>query len=423
MANKKKGGLINRILMGSEKSEGYARASLPSNRWELFWDIFKGRFWKLVIINLLVLLFCVPAVALVYFRSIFISGYGTLYPFAQGFGVGYQAPVSMAGLSESIVFNANLHVYLLVPVVALIAAVGISGGAYVIRNMVWTEGIFVANDFWRGVKQNFKQMAAIALLFSFVFYIASMSSAMCNQFIAIGANHKWMFYVSQVLTYTLLIVFSVMTLHMITMSVTYELKLSNLIKNSFLFTIGLMPQNVFFILLGVLPFLFLTFGSFFMAIGFLVVLLFAFSMFLLIWTDYCQWAYDRFINDKVPGAQKNRGIYEKVKESNAEALKKYREQIALTSKSSLNSKPIKPITDDELTIAELPSSFNRSDIIKLNESKRALIEDHERYVEEHKNDPEFQEVELTEEQKKKVEDTQKKIEAAKKELAKRLKDE
>ena len=288
--------------------------------------------------------------------------------------------------------------------------------------MVWTEGIFVANDFWRGVKQNFRQMAVIALVYSLVFYIGNASLAMCEQYIALGADHKWIFYVSQVLTYTLLAGYTVMTLHMITMSVTYELKFKNLLNNSFLFTIGLLPQNIFFIFLGVLPFLFLALGSFFMAIGFMVVLLFAFSMFLLIWTDYCQWAYDRFINDKVPGAQKNRGIYEKVKESNSEALRKYREQIAITSKSSLNSKPIKPITDDELKLAELPSAFSRDDILKLNESKQRIIEDHERYVEEHKNDPEFRETELTPDQKKKAEDTEKKIEAAKKELAKRLKE-
>lgn len=422
MANKKKGGLINRILMGSEKSEGYARASLPSNRWELFWDIFKGRFWKLVIINLLVLLFCIPMIALFYFRSGSIAVYGTMYPFAQGFGVGYQAPASMAGLAEDIVFSANLWVYLLFPIAALIAAVGIAGGAYVIRNMVWTEGIFVANDFWRGVKQNFKQLAAVALLFSLVFYISNVSLARCEQIIARGADHKWIFYVSQVLTYIFIAVFSIMTLHMITMSVTYELKLKNLIKNSFLFSIGLLPQNLFFIFLGVLPFLLITFGSFFMPIGIILVLFIAFALFLLIWTDFCQWAYDRFINDKVPGAQKNRGIYEKVKESNSEALKKYREQVALTSRSSLNSKPIKPITDDELQIAELPQSFNRDDILKLNESKRILIEDHERYVEEHINDPEFKEAELSPEAKKKEEETRKKIEAAKKELKKRLKD-
>ena len=68
MANRKGGGLINRILMGSEKSEGYARATMPSNRWELFWDIFKGRFWKLVLINVLMLLFLLPLIGLFVLR-------------------------------------------------------------------------------------------------------------------------------------------------------------------------------------------------------------------------------------------------------------------------------------------------------------------------------------------------------------------
>ncbi len=146
----KTGGLINRLLMGKEKSEGYARASLPSNRWELFWDIFKGRFWKLVIINLLVLLFFIP-----------FAGLGASYPFAQGFGVGYQAPVSLIGYEQQIVLNVNLIAYLLLPLAVVIAAVGVAGGAYVLRNMVWTEGIFVANDFWRGIKLNIKPMLFI----------------------------------------------------------------------------------------------------------------------------------------------------------------------------------------------------------------------------------------------------------------------
>ncbi|MBR0190349.1 MAG: hypothetical protein IJQ23_08215, partial [Clostridia bacterium] len=99
MAGKKRG-LIERLMLGSEKSEGYARASLPSNRWELFWDIFKGRFWKLVIINLLVLLFFIPLFLLLFLRSNAIAGYGASMPFAQGFGVGYQAPVSLIGYEQ-----------------------------------------------------------------------------------------------------------------------------------------------------------------------------------------------------------------------------------------------------------------------------------------------------------------------------------
>ena len=61
---KKGGGLINKLYFGKEKSDDYARSTLPSNRWELFFDIFKGRFGKLVIINLLMLLFFLPLIFL-----------------------------------------------------------------------------------------------------------------------------------------------------------------------------------------------------------------------------------------------------------------------------------------------------------------------------------------------------------------------
>ena len=417
MANRVSG-LINRLIVGSEKSEGYARASLPSNRWELFWDIFKGRFWKLIIINLLVLVFFIPLFVLLFMRSNAIAGLGASMPFGQSFGLGYQAPVSLVGYEEQIVVQVNLLVYLFLPIALIIAAVGVSGGAYVIRNMVWTEGIFVANDFWRGIRQNIKQILLVCVIYSFVFYISRMAISIADLNMAAGSGSRWLFVVSQILSITLLAFYSIMTMHMITMSVTYDLKLSALIKNSFLFTLGLLPQNLLFLLIGFIPFILLTVGSFFLMIGIVLILLFAFSLLLLVWTDYCQWAYDRFVNDKVPGAKKNRGIYEKVKESNSEALKQYRRQIAM-SRSSLGNRPIKPITDDELKIAELPTSFNRDDIVKLNESKQAIYDDYARYVEEHKNDPEFMPTEEDLEAEKERKAREERIEKAKKELMKR----
>ena len=205
------------------------------------------------------------------------------------------------------------------------------------------------------------------------------------------------------------------------MTVTYDLKFRHLLKNSFMFTLGLFPHSVFFLFLGAIPFLLMFLGSFFMALGIILILLIALSHLLLVWTDFSQWAFDKFINDKIPGAQKNRGIYEKIKESDSGALKKYREQIALASRSSLNDKPIKPITDDELKLAELPTSFNRNDILKLNESKKEIYEDHERYVEEHKNDPEFQKSEDELALEKEKAEREERIAKAKKELAKRKK--
>ena len=416
----KTGGLINRLLLGKEKSEGYARSTLPSNRWELFWDIFKGRFWKLVIINLLVLLFFIPLFLLIFMRANALAGMGATMPFSQGFGIGYQAPVSLVGYREQIVFNINLLSYVFLPIALAVAAIGVSGGAYVIRNMVWTEGIFVANDFWRGVKQNFKQIFLIALLYSLIFYLSILAISLADMNLAIGTEKSWVFVVSKIFSIVFLVLVSAMVMHMITMSVTYQLTLRALIKNSFLFTIGLFPQTALFLLLGSIPFVLIMLGGVFMPIGIIVILLMGFSLMLLIWTNFCQWAYDKFINDKVPGAQKNRGIYEKVKESNSEALKQYRMQVAMT-RTKLNSRPIKPITDDELKITELPSSFNRDDIVKLNESKQVLYDDYAKYVEEHKNDPEFLPTEEEKAAEKDAKEREKRIEKAKKELMKRNK--
>jgi hypothetical protein len=203
------------------------------------------------------------------------------------------------------------------------------------------------------------------------------------------------------------------------MSVTYDLKFRHLLKNSLLFTVGLLPHTIFFLFLGALPFAIFLLGGFFAMIGIVAIFFLGLSFLLLVWTTFCQWAYDKNVNDKVDGAKKNRGIYEKIKESDSGALKKYKEQLESVVKCSLNSKPIKPITDDELKVAELPQSFSRSDIIKLNESKQAIYDDHARYVEEHKNDPEFQVQEETKVWKKQRDDREKRIEAAKKELAKR----
>ncbi|MBE5734260.1 MAG: hypothetical protein E7347_04315 [Clostridiales bacterium] len=421
MAQKKRGGFINRLMLGKEKSEGYARASLPSNRWELFWDIFKSRFGKLVIINLLVLLFFIPLILLIYFRYVALVNMGMSYPFSMGFGVGYQAPASLIGLSENIIYNVNMLIYLLMPIACAIAGVGLAGGAYVIRNMVWTEGIFVANDFWRGIKQNYKQILLVCLLFSVVFYLTIISSSLAKYAIALGSGVIWLLKIAEVASYIFLGFWAIVTAHMITMSVTYNLKFRHLLKNAVLFTVVLIPQNILFGFLGMLPFLCLFLGNTLFVIGIILIAIFGFSLLLLVWTNFSQWAFDRFINDKVEGAKKNRGIYEKVKESDAGALKKYREQLALATRSSLNNKPIKPITDDELKVADLPTSFNRSDLEKLRESKQAIYDDHAKYVEEHKNDPEFAPTEAEKEQDKLAEERQKRIEKAKKELSKRKK--
>ncbi len=382
---KTKGGFYNRLLVGSEKSETYARNSLPSNRWELFWDIFKGRFWKLVSVNVLMLLFFLPLFFLLYYRLSLTAVYGSRYPFAQVFGVGYQAPVSMIGFSESITFTVDAVSLIFMPLALLVAGFGVAGGAYVMRNVVWTEGVFVISDFWLGIKQNFKQIIGAMLIFALILYVSVLAIDAYNQRVVMGEGAKWVLVLLKILCYLFLAFMGMICLHAITLSVTYEYKFRHLIKNAFVISMGLVVRNLFFMAIALLPFAFIMMNGFFIVLGIILAILFSFAFALLVWTNYSQWIYDKFINTRIKGAKRNKGIYEKVKEeTKITTINQYKRQLdAISTGKGLGAVPVKPITDDEIKLHELPTSFTRDDLAKLRESKVKIAEANDEYIKEH----------------------------------------
>ena len=198
-------------------------------------------------------------------------------------------------------------------------------------------------------------------------------------------------YVSRATSYLLIVFSAMLTLWMIALGVNYKFKFFQMLKNACLMTIGTLPQTIFFGAIALLPFaLFLINSSFMMVIAIFVGLLFGFSFALLVWLDFAQWVFDRYINPKISGAKVGRGIYNKDGTStltgdDSQASIEYQRAILAHGKSRLVARPIKPI-DDSLQVYELPQSFSREDLKRLRESKQNIIEDSELYAEEHKND-------------------------------------
>lgn len=386
-----KKGFIARMLEGKERDEEYARSTLPTSRWGLFWDIFKGRFSKLVIVNLLMLIFFIPMILVVVFRIVYVNVQATLMPFSAWLGVGYPAMPNLEGMPQQLLLSSNMQFGLLMIVAALIAAVGISGGMYVIRNMVWTEGIFVANDFWRGIKINIVNVLQSALFYGFFLYLFVISISWSNWMLATGAGNDVLITISMVVSYIAIAVITMMFLWMLSMGGNYKLKFFQLLKNSFLMTFGLIFHNIFFVALMLIPVILMLLGSFFQVVGIIIMILFGISYMLLVWFNYSQWAFDKFFESKREGGKVNRGIYPKGKGGDqSRAVQEYQANLeaAMSVKSDLSSRPIKPITDD-LKVYELPESFSRGDLKKLRESKELIAEDTEKYVEEHKNDEKY----------------------------------
>ncbi len=393
MAQQKKG-LITRLLEGKEKSEEYARSTLPTNRWQLFWDIFKGNFGKIVKVNLLILLFFVPLFAVIIFSVLLADNNGVIYPFGANLGIGYPAVPNLQGMSEWLVVQGEFVMFIGIMLTSFIAAVGLSGGMYVIRNMVWTEGIFVANDFWRGVKLNYKNALQVSLFFCTILLLSKTLINFSDFSLAVGALSKgqkiWL-KISEGTSYVLIIFGGMMSLWMLALGVNYTMKFFVTVRNAFLMTIGTLPQTLFFGLLALLPFLlFMIGGTFFIMISVAILILFALAYALLVWLDFAQWVFDRYINPKIEGAKVGRGIYNKDGTSSlvggdSAASLEYQRVILSHGRSRLVARPIKPI-DDSLQVYELPQSFTREDLKRLRESKQNIEEDSEAYAEEHKND-------------------------------------
>jgi hypothetical protein len=261
--------------------------------------------------------------------------------------------------------------------------------------MVWTEGIFISNDFWRGIKLNYKNALQTVLFFCGILLISGTLINFSEFSIALGGVSKgeivWL-RISQVASYTAIVVASMMSFWMIALGVNYKMGFLLLLKNSFLIMIGTLPQTIFFGVLALLPFALLLLGSeFFLALGIVISILFGLSWVLLVWLDFAQWVFDKYINPKISGAKVGRGIYSKddgtpmLTGDDSAASIEYQGALLAHGKSRLVARPIKPI-DDSLQVYELPQSFSREDLQRLKASKQNILEDSEAYAEEHKND-------------------------------------
>ncbi|MDE6274263.1 MAG: hypothetical protein K2L87_04370 [Clostridiales bacterium] len=403
MADRQRKGIIARWLEGKERSEEYARSTLPTNRFSLFWDILKGRFGRLVLINLLTLLFCLPFIAVIVWRSLAVSVQGTIGPFGSGLGVGYPATPNVTGLAEWSLLQTDIFFFGMMVIGAAIAAIGISGGMYVIRNLVWTEGVFVANDFWRGIKRNYLNVLEALLVFTVLLFVVQCMGNLADWLIAVGNGLAGWLVASKIIGYILLALSVPVCLWMISLGVNYKQGPWALFRNAIVMTFGTLLQTVVFAALTLWPlFLLLFTGGFLLGIGIIFLVLIGMSYMMLVWMDYSQWAFDRFINPNL-GIATGRGLYNKDAKANSAAAKpavankdatdsaamrEYKRMIVAQGKSRLVSRPIKPI-DDGVEVYHLPETFYSDDLKKLRESKEAMNEDVKNYENEHKDEERY----------------------------------
>ena len=116
--------------------------------------------------------------------------------------------------------------------------------------------------------------------------------------------------ISQGASYLFITLSAMMSLWMIALGVNYKMGFLVMLKNSFLMSVGTFPQTIFFGAIALVPYVLLMIGgSMFLSFGVILLVLFGFSYTLLVWLDFAQWVFDKFINPKLSGAKVGRCIY------------------------------------------------------------------------------------------------------------------
>lgn len=366
MAQKK--GLIYRLTMGKDNQPDFTTDKLPGSRWAVFKDVFRNRLGALVKINLLVLLFCLPAIAWVVIVTMMKSVDGTIIPYSGniGFGIPVVQNAALIGQQRSFQFDMQMYV-ILIPLI-MIASIGLSGAFYVMKRLAWGEGISVTSHFFRGIKMNF-----LPFLWSSLFCGVSLALLMFNMGVydVIVVNKVWKV-IGMAVSILQFVLLMCMMIFLTTQAVTYKLGVWGLIKNSFLFAIALLPQNLFFLLLSALPVLLLMIlPSFISMFGYLIFAILGFSYIILIWTVYAHYAFDKFINDRIEGAVKDKGIYRKNPQDEKEKAERARKTNNIRFNNPKKKKKVSSI-DEGSSFAPLPTNFSRADLAKLQEEKEAV---------------------------------------------------
>lgn len=299
------GKFMNNYYYGKSGKGDYNKEDLPTNRWQLFWEMLRVRLSGLCRLNLMYLVAWLPTMLVLLFG---ITGILTGLMGEDGELVA-NADVLLMGMVQTTLL-------LLVPCIT-ITGIATPGVAYVTRNWSRDEHAFIWSDFKDAVKLNWKQGVLTALITG----ILPLAVWVGWDFYGEMANTTsvWMI-VPQVLVLMIGILWSLAVTYMHPLIVTYQLKFKDVLRNAFLLAIARLPMSVGIRLLHCLPLviavlLALVVNPLYCVMGlFFYYALIGFGLSRFITASYTNAVFDKYINSQIEGAVVNRGLNTEVED-------------------------------------------------------------------------------------------------------------
>lgn len=193
----------------SKPGKGVRKDEPKRSHFAMFWILVQRKFWKLIQLNFLFLVFCIPLVAVWYL-------YGS-------------------GIVQSAVAALLLAAVALLPV-----GPALSGLTYVLRNYTNEQPVFLLSDFWDAFKNNFTQSA----IYCYLAAVAAVVMVIAGNFYYQGAADNSWLYVPLGLILMIALLFIFANFYIFQMIVTLDLPLKAIIKNGFLLAVLCIKSNL-----------------------------------------------------------------------------------------------------------------------------------------------------------------------------------
>lgn len=289
--------LMNNYFYGKQGKGDFTIENLPQNRFQLFREVLKVRWSAMFGVNLLYMIFWIPAILWTGLNII------SLYNMLQAEAGTYTANDVSSLIATWLLFLA--------PCVAITGPFN-AGVTYVLRNWARDEHSFVLSDFKDAVKANWKQALVISVIdgmLPFLMYT-------CWRFYGSMLQNSPIFILPTALSLLVTLLWSLADMLAYPMLITYDLRTKDVIRNSLLMSVAKLPQSIA-IRLATLVFPAIAYGLMMLLPSIqphvLMVLVMLYLVFLvafnkLITVSYANWLCETYLNPKIEGARTNIGL-------------------------------------------------------------------------------------------------------------------
>jgi uncharacterized membrane protein YesL len=189
-----------------------------------FFRVLSTRFWKLLQLNLIYIIFSLPLIAVIF----------AFVPIGHG-------EVDIIALFKVCIFGLlYLSVVGLAPVT--------TGFTYVLRNFSGNRHSWVFSDFFEHIKKNFKQallLLVIDVVISLIVpFIYSFYTNITNMGAEVSAFYKNISFMARTFVVMFSFIYFIMHFYIYQIMVTFDMKLKQILKNSLIFALSHLMRNI-----------------------------------------------------------------------------------------------------------------------------------------------------------------------------------